>query len=63
MTTDVINIDPEIMSGTPVFQGTRIPISILFDYLEDDRMEEFFVNYPSVTREQVTEVMKIASHK
>lgn len=61
MTSDVINIDQEIMSGTPVFNGTRVPVSILFDYLEDNRMDDFLENYPGVTREQVTEVIKIAS--
>jgi uncharacterized protein (DUF433 family) len=66
MNSDVINIDRDILSGTPVFNGTRVPISILFDYLEDDKMEEFLEN-PSVSKEQVTEVIKIAadifSHK
>ena len=58
---DVINIDQEILGGTPVFSGTRIPISILFDYLEDNRMSDFLENYPTVAREQVTEVIKLAS--
>jgi uncharacterized protein (DUF433 family) len=49
------------MSGTPVFNGTRVPISILFDYLEDNQMNEFLENYPSVSKEQVLKVIKIAS--
>ena len=57
----VINIDKEILGGTPVFNGTRVPVSILFDYLEDNQMEEFLENYPSVSKEQVSEVIKLAS--
>ena len=53
-----INVDKEIMSGAPVFRGTRIPVAILFDYLEDDKLESFLENYPTVTKEQVADVMK-----
>ena len=56
-----IKIDKDILSGTPVFNGTRVPVSILFDYLEDNQLEEFLENYPTVSREQVSEVIKIAS--
>lgn len=56
-----INIDKDILSGTPVFNGTRVPVSILFDYLEDNQLEEFLENYPTVSREQVTEVIKLAA--
>ena len=57
-----INIDKDILSGTPVFNGTRVPVSILFDYLEDNQLEEFLENYPTVSREQVTEVIKLAAN-
>lgn len=57
-----INIDKDIMSGTPVFNGTRVPVTILFDYLEDDKLDEFLENYPTVTKAQVTEVIRIAGH-
>jgi len=60
MTSDVINVDKNIMGGTPVFRGTRVPVSILFDYLEDNKMDEFLENYPTVTKEQVAEVIKVA---
>ena len=56
-----INIDKDILSGTPVFNGTRVPVSILFDYLEDDKLDEFLENYPTVSKEQVTEVIKLAA--
>ncbi len=39
MAEKAINIDQQILGGTPVFNGTRVPVSILFDYLEDNRME------------------------
>ena len=58
---NVINVDKEIMSGTPVFRGTRVPVSILFDYLEDDGLNSFLENYPTVTKGQVADVMKMAS--
>lgn len=61
MAEKAINVDKQILGGTPVFSGTRVPVSILFDYLEDNRMEEFLENYPSVSREQVLQVIKLAS--
>ena len=56
---NAINVDKEIMSGTPVFRGTRVPVAILFDYLEDDKLEPFLENYPTVTRDQIADVMKM----
>ena len=45
--------DPQIMSGEPVFVGTRVPVRNLLDYLEGgDSLEEFLDNFPSVSREQ-----------
>ena len=50
----IINVDPEIMSGAPVFAGTRVPIKNLFDSLEcGETIEEFLDGFPSVRREQV----------
>lgn len=60
MANKVINIDEQILGGTPVFNGTRVPVSILFDYLEDNQMDEFLENYPSVSKEQVAAVIKTA---
>lgn len=58
-----INIDPEIMSGTPVFSGTRVPIQALFDYLETgETMEEFLENFPSVSQKQTIEVLEKAKY-
>lgn len=50
---DFVNIDPEILHGTPVFKGTRVPIDTLFDYLATgDSLDEFLEDFPSVKREQ-----------
>jgi len=57
---NIICIDPEIMSGTPVFWGTRVPVQSLFDWLETETMEEFLDNFPSVSREQAIEVLHLA---
>ncbi len=55
-----IRIDPEIMSGTPVFDGTRVPVRSLFDWLETETLDEFLENFPTVSREQALEVLQFA---
>lgn len=61
MKLDVINIDPEILSGTPVFKGTRVPIESLFDHLEKGiSLDEFLDDFPTVTKEQAVKVLEIA---
>ena len=61
MTSRVINKDPEILGGTPVFFGTRVPIRILIEYLEaGDRLDDFLESYPTVSRHQAIEVLKRA---
>ena len=50
----VIHADPEILSGTPVFVGTRVPVQTLIEYLEGGySVDQFLDNFPSVRREQV----------
>ncbi len=57
----VINIDPEILGGTPVFFGTRVPIKNLFDYLETgDSIETFLDDFDGVKREQVIKVLEMS---
>ena len=52
-------VDPEVLGGTPVFKGTRVPVSTLFDYLEDDySLEEFLEYFPTVSREVATRVLE-----
>ncbi len=58
---EIVHSDPEIMGGTPVFVGTRVPVYNLFDYLEaGDSLEEFLDNFPSVTREQAVAFLEAA---
>ena len=61
MHNSVINIDKEIMGGTPVFYGTRVPIKNLFDYLETgDSIETFLEDFESVSREQVVKILEMS---
>lgn len=60
--TALIISDPEIMGGTPVFQGTRVPVKYLLDWLGGGyTLAEFLDNYPSVTQEQAEAVIKLAN--
>lgn len=57
----VVHRDPDILGGTPVFVGTRVPVKILFDYLEaGDSLEVFLEEFPSVTREQAVAALELA---
>ena len=57
----VINIDPEILGGTPVFYGTRVPIKNLFDYLETgDSIETFLDDFEGVRKERVIKVLEMS---
>lgn len=57
----VIHSDPEIMGGTPVFVGTRVPFQTLLDYLEGgDPLSEFLGDFPTVTREQAIAALEQA---
>lgn len=55
--------DPEVMGGTPVFAGTRVPVSGLFDYLEaGDSLDRFLEHFPTVSREQALQVLALSRH-
>ena len=57
----IIHSDPEIMSGTAVFVGTRVPVYNLFDYLEaGDSLDKFLASFPSVSREQAIAALELA---
>ena len=59
--TPVVHSDPEILSGTPVFVGTRVPFQALLDYLEaGDSLDEFLTDFPSVSREQAVAALEQA---
>ncbi len=56
---DLITVDPEILGGTPVFKGTRVPVKTLFDYLADSLSLDYFLeSFPSVTRELAVAVLR-----
>ena len=57
----LITCDTEIMSGTPVFKNTRVPIKNLIDYLETgESLDDFLEDFPSVSREQVVATLELA---
>jgi uncharacterized protein (DUF433 family) len=56
-----VHSDPEIMGGTPVFVGTRVPVRILFEHLEaGDPLEVFLEDFPSVSRDLAVQVLEDA---
>ncbi|MDQ3283622.1 MAG: DUF433 domain-containing protein [Acidobacteriota bacterium] len=58
----IVHSDPEILGGTPVFVGTRVPVDALIDFLEGgETIESFLENYPGVSREQVVAFLEEAS--
>ena len=57
----IVHSDPEILGGTPVFVGTRVPVQSLFDYIEGgDTLDEFLHQFPSVKREQAIAALDLA---
>jgi uncharacterized protein (DUF433 family) len=60
----VVCRSPDIMGGTPVFCGTRVPVQTLLDYLEaGDSIDEFLAGFPSVTRQQVIDFLEAAKDR
>ncbi|HKI37538.1 MAG TPA: DUF433 domain-containing protein [Gemmataceae bacterium] len=56
-----VHSDPDILGGTPVFVGTRVPVRTLLDYLEaGEPLDEFLDDFPSVTREQAVAALEFA---
>ena len=61
MAKSVVHSDPEILSGTPVFVGTRVPFRALVDYLEGGHpLSDFLADFPTVTREQAVAALEEA---
>ncbi|MCY7394079.1 MAG: DUF433 domain-containing protein [Leptolyngbyaceae cyanobacterium CAN_BIN12] len=57
----VVHSDPDILGGTPVFLGTRVPMKTLLDYLEaGDSLDEFLDHFPSVSRAQAIAALELA---
>jgi uncharacterized protein (DUF433 family) len=59
--TTIVHSDPDILGGTPVFVGTRVPARTLIDYLgAGETLDEFLDHFPTVTREQAVAALEIA---
>ncbi|THJ25125.1 MAG: DUF433 domain-containing protein [Nitrospira sp. CG24E] len=64
MDTSLVSRNPEIMSGTLCFTGTRVPVQSLFDYLEgSSSMEDFLEDFPSIQREKAVAVLEAARER
>ena len=57
----IISVDPEVMSGTPVFTGTRVPVESLIAHIKGgDTLEDFLEGFPGVSREQAEGFLELA---
>jgi uncharacterized protein (DUF433 family) len=62
VTDKLIDRDPDILGGTPVFSGTRVPVRTLMEHLEaGDRLDDFLDDYPTVSRAQAVELLERAT--
>jgi uncharacterized protein (DUF433 family) len=62
MSDAVVSTSPDIMGGTPVFPGTRVPVQTLLDYIEaGDTIDQFLLGFPTVTRDQVVAFLERAA--
>jgi uncharacterized protein (DUF433 family) len=61
---EIIHSNPEVLGGTPVFTGTRVPVRSLFDHLEaGDSIDDFLEGFPSVRRNQVIALLEISQER
>ncbi len=64
MAESSITCSPEVLGGTPVFAGTRVPVQTLFDYLEaGETIDDFLEGFPTVTRDQVVAFLEQAKSR
>ncbi len=64
MSGHVVSCAPDVMGGTPVFAGTRVPVQTLLDYIEaGDSIDDFLEGFPSVTRDQVIAFLEEAKDR
>ena len=64
MKEPVLSCSPDVMGGTPVFAGTRVPVQTLLDYLEGgESIDDFLAGFPSVSREQVIRFLEEAKDR
>jgi uncharacterized protein (DUF433 family) len=60
---NIVTIDPDVLGGTPVFTGTRVPVATLYDYLEaGDGIGEFMLDFPGVAKEQIIGLLEAHRH-
>ena len=58
---DLIYVDPDVLGGTPVFKGSRVPVLTLFSYLEDNyTLDEFLECFPSVNAQMARQVLELS---
>lgn len=59
--SDIVSVNPNVVSGTPVFKGTRVPVQTLLDHLEaSDSLDKFLNDFPSVPREMAIRFIELA---
>jgi uncharacterized protein (DUF433 family) len=64
MASAVISCSPDVMGGTPVFSGTRVPVQTLLDYLEGgESIDDFLAGFPTVSRDQVVAFLEQAKDR
>jgi uncharacterized protein (DUF433 family) len=64
MKTTIVSRDPEVMSGAPVFTGTRVPVQTLIDYLDGgETIDDFLAGFPTVTRHQIIAFLEEAKDR
>jgi len=64
MKNKIINVSLDIMGGTPVFTGTRVPVQTLLDYLKaGESIDDFLYGFPTVTKEQVIAFLEEGDHR
>jgi len=62
MAQPIVTSSPDVLSGTPIFAGTRVPVQALIDYLEgDETIDDFLAGFPTVKREQVVAFLEEAA--
>lgn len=63
MSEQLVTISPDVLSGTPVFYNTRVPVKNLFDYIKGgDGLEDFLTDFPSVKKDQALKILSYAEH-
>ncbi len=61
--SEYIDVKNDLAGGTPVFKGTRVTVQTLFDYLEEESLDEFLIGFPTVSRKQAEMIIEMAAQK